>query len=86
MTYTEKIAVSLPKPIAERARRAVRRGYAASVSAYVAAALEQKIKLDELSILLAEMLAESGGPLTKTEARAFDRELGVRPKKRSGRR
>ncbi len=80
MTRTEKIAVSLPKPIAERARRAVRRGQAASVSAYVAAALEEKVKLDDLSTLLDEMLAESGGPLTAAERRAADRVLGVAAK------
>src|SRR5687768_16698747 len=43
MTSTLKIAVSLPRQVAERARRAVRRGHAASVSAYVAAALEEKV-------------------------------------------
>lgn len=74
---TAKIAVSLPKHVAERARRAVRSGRAASVSAYVAAALEEKVKLDELSTLLDEMLAESGGPLTVAERRAADRALGA---------
>ncbi|HEY6559935.1 MAG TPA: hypothetical protein VI072_21775 [Polyangiaceae bacterium] len=86
MTTTEKIAISLPKNVAERARQAVRRGRAASVSAYVAAALEEKAKLDELSTLLAEMLAESGGPLTKAEKLAADRALGVSGKKPRGRR
>jgi hypothetical protein len=47
------------------------------VSAYVADALEEKVKLDELSQLLDEMLAESGGPLTAAERRAADRALGV---------
>jgi Arc/MetJ-type ribon-helix-helix transcriptional regulator len=84
MTSTTKIAVSLPKLVAERARRAVRKGYAASVSAYVASALEEKVKLDELSTLLDEMLAESGGPLTPAERRAADRALGA-GKKRSRR-
>lgn len=74
---SEKIAVSLPKSIAERARRAVRQGRALSVSAYVASALEEKAKLDELAALLDEMLAESGGPLTRAERRAADRALGV---------
>lgn len=74
---TEKIAVSLPKPVAERARRAVRQGRAASVSAYVASAIEEKAKLDELSALLEEMLVESGGPLTSAERRAADRALGI---------
>ena len=73
MNGTEKIAVSLPKGVAERTRRAVRQGRAPSVSAYVAAALEEKAKLDELSALLDEMLAESGGPLTAAERRAADR-------------
>jgi Arc/MetJ-type ribon-helix-helix transcriptional regulator len=82
MNGTEKIAVSLPKGVAERARRAVRRGRAPSVSAYVAAALEEKAKLDELSALLDEMLAESGGPLTPAERRAADRALGVSAKAR----
>jgi Arc/MetJ-type ribon-helix-helix transcriptional regulator len=80
---TEKIAVSLPRGLAHRARQAVRRGHAASVSAYVAAALEEKIKLDELSTLLDEMLAETGGPLTPAERDAADRALGVgRPNRR----
>ncbi len=78
MNTSEKIAVSLPRGLAARARRAVRQGRAASVSAYVAAALEEKVKLDELSALLDEMLAESGGPLTPAERRAADRALGVR--------
>jgi Arc/MetJ-type ribon-helix-helix transcriptional regulator len=81
MTTTEKIAVSLPKHIAERTRRAVRRGHAASVSAYVAAALDEKSKLDELGRLLSEMLDETGGPLTAAEMRAADRALGLPAKK-----
>ena len=86
MTRTEKIAVSLPKQVAERARLAVRRGHAASVSAYVATALEEKVKLDDLSTLLAEMLEETGGPLTAAERRAADRELGVAGKSRTKKR
>ncbi len=81
MTSTEKIAISLPKGIAERTRSAVRRGHAASVSAYVVKALEEKVKLDELSTLLTEMLEESGGPLTAAEERAADRALGIAGKK-----
>lgn len=80
MTNSVKIAVSLPAQVAERARRAVRKGYARSVSAYVASALEEKAKLDELATLLSEMLAESGGPLSAAERRAADRALGVATK------
>ncbi len=80
----EKIAVSLPPQAAESARRAVRRGRAPSVSAYIAEAIEEKTKLEELAALLDEMLAASGGPLTATERRAADRALGV-PRKKSPR-
>lgn len=86
MTTTEKIAVSLPKRIAERARSAVRLGRAASVSAYVAAALEEKAKLDDLDSLLREMLEESGGPLTASEVKLLDQALGIEPKKSRSRR
>lgn len=65
-----KIAVSLPPELVERARAEVEAGRAASVSAYVAAALEQKVLLDDLGSLLDEMLAESGGPLSAAERRA----------------
>ena len=88
MTSVQKIAVSLPKEAVAGARRAVRSGRAKSVSAYVADALEEKVKLDDLAQLLDEMLAESGGPLTAAERRAADRALGVRkqpPRKRQAR-
>jgi Arc/MetJ-type ribon-helix-helix transcriptional regulator len=88
MTTTYKIAVSLPKQVAERARRAIKRGSAASMSAYVSTALEEKIKMDDLSTLLAEMLEESGGALTAAERRAADRALGLtaKPARRTRRR
>jgi Arc/MetJ-type ribon-helix-helix transcriptional regulator len=75
MTRT-KIAVSLPSELVEQAQRAVAEGRAPSVSAYVAKALEEQAKLDDLGSLLEEMLAESGGPLTAAERRAADRALG----------
>ena len=57
---TAKIAVSLPYELVARARRAVESGVAESVSAYVATALEEKGKLDDLEGLLREMLEETG--------------------------
>jgi Arc/MetJ-type ribon-helix-helix transcriptional regulator len=78
----EKIAVSLPDGTADRARKAVRLGRATSVSAYVAAAIEEKAKLDDLAALLDEMLSETGGPLTAAEKRAADRELGISPRRK----
>ena len=77
MTSFEKIAVSLPAHAAKSARRAVRQGRATSVSAYIAKAIEEKAKLDDLAALLDEMLAESGGPLTAAERREADRALGI---------
>ena len=73
---TTKIAVSLRAELVEHAQRAVAEGRARSVSAYVAAALEEKAKLDDLASLLDEMLAETGGPLTSRERKAADQALG----------
>lgn len=67
MTPREKIAVTVPAELVGRAREAVKKGRAASVSAYVTAALEERVKLDELDEMLAEMLAETGGPMTDEE-------------------
>jgi len=85
MTSFEKLAVSLPSQAAESARRAVRRGHAASVSAYIAAAVHEKAKLHDLAELLDEMLAESGGPMTAAERRTADRALGASRKPRKAR-
>jgi len=76
MTKQSKIAVSLPTELVQQARRAVSDGRASSVSAYVAAALEERAKIDDLALLLEEMLAETGGPLTPEECDAADRALG----------
>jgi Arc/MetJ-type ribon-helix-helix transcriptional regulator len=71
-----KIAVSLPEELVQQARLAVKVGRAESVSAYVASALAEKARLDDLAAMLDEMLAESGGPLTRREIREADRALG----------
>ena len=75
MTTRAKIAVSVPAELVAQAQRAVTTGRASSVSAYVAQALEEKGKLDDLAALLDEMLAETGGPLTAAERRGADRAL-----------
>ncbi len=76
-----KVAVSLPRETFQRAKRAVRRGRAASLSAYVTAALEQKATLDELDDLLNEMLAETGGPMTRAEQKKIDRLISGPPRR-----
>jgi Arc/MetJ-type ribon-helix-helix transcriptional regulator len=77
-----KIAVTLPPALVAQARRAVRAGRADSVSAYIAAALEEKSKLDDLAEMLTDMLAETGGPLTESERRAADDALGLTRRRR----
>jgi Arc/MetJ-type ribon-helix-helix transcriptional regulator len=84
MTTTAKLAISLPRRLAEGARRAVKRGRSSSVSAYIAAAVEEKTKMDDLAALLDEMLADSGGPLTAKERSAADAALGLRTRRRTG--
>jgi len=77
-----KIAVTLPPELVAQARRAVRQKRAESVSAYVAAALEEKAKVDRLADMLTEMLAETGGPITDQERLAADEALGADPRAR----
>ncbi len=73
---TAKIAVSLPSELVDQARAAVAQGRAASVSAYVAEALEDKVLTDDLASMLDAMLAVTGGPMTKRERRTADVILG----------
>lgn len=73
-----KIAVTLPQPLLAKAKRAVKEGRAESVSAYVTAALEEKTMLDDLRVMLDEMLAETGGPMSAAERREAERMLGLR--------
>jgi Arc/MetJ-type ribon-helix-helix transcriptional regulator len=81
MTRYEKIAVSLPSRAAESARRAVKQGRAPSVSAYIAAAIEEQEKRASLDELLDKWLEESGGPPNAAERRWADRVLGSKPKR-----
>lgn len=74
MTAKAKIAVTLPKELVEAARSAVQAGRAPSVSAYVARALDERAKLDDLDGLLAEMLTETGGAISDAERAKIDRE------------
>jgi Arc/MetJ-type ribon-helix-helix transcriptional regulator len=80
MTRYEKIAITLPLRAAENVRRAVRAGKAPSVSAYIAAAVEERTNKETLRDLLNEMLAETGGPTTPAERRQAEIQYGVRPR------
>lgn len=75
MTRYTKIAISLPLRAAESVRRAVKAGEAASVSAYIVQAIEEKAKKETMREFLDEMLEETGGPTTPEERKEIDRLL-----------
>jgi Arc/MetJ-type ribon-helix-helix transcriptional regulator len=64
-----KIAVSVPKEVLARARLAVKRGKAASLSAYVTLALDEMDRAEEqFDAHLDEALERTGGPVTPEES------------------
>ncbi len=82
-----KVAISLPKAVLARARAAVKRGDAPSLSAYVSRIIEEKTSEDDLMAMLEQMLEETGGPLTPEEVAWADGVLGITPEvRRKGRR
>jgi post-segregation antitoxin (ccd killing protein) len=70
---TEKLAISIPDELAEDARRAVTIGQAASVSGYVATAMEHYRARKTLDEWLDDVDAELGPP--SPEASAWARRL-----------
>jgi antitoxin ParD1/3/4 len=73
---TTKLTISVPDELAAEARDAVRAGKAASVSGYIAAAIECYRKAQVLDEFFAEMYAEVGPPSAEDYARARA-ELGL---------
>lgn len=69
---TTKIAVSLPDDLVAAARDAVANGRAASVSAFVAGAIEDHGRYEDLATLLADMAAEAGPPTEQDRRWARD--------------
>ena len=63
------IAVMLPSALVKHIQAAVRERRASSVSAYIAAAVKDRAKLEDLKVMLEKLLVEAGGPL-KTRKRA----------------
>ena len=63
-----KIAITLPADQLERVRRAVKRGRADSVSAYIAQALERQDREETLADLLRDLVALHGEPNRKEKA------------------
>ena len=71
-----KIAVSLSQDTIDDLHRAVDEGRAASASAFVDEAVREKLDRSAFGALLAEMLEETGGPLTEQEIAEADARLG----------
>ncbi len=69
---TTKLAISLPDELVADARRAVADGRSASVSAFVAEAIVERRRYEDLSELLDEMAAEAGSPTDADRAWARD--------------
>ena len=59
---SSKIAISVPSKLVSRIRRAVARGQARSVSAYVTQAVEARTQSDDLLELLEQMDRDHGKP------------------------
>ena len=66
MTVT-KVTVSLDPDVADRAKRDVAAGRAKSLSSWLNEAAKARIEREELEIVLAELLDETGGPATEAE-------------------
>jgi Arc/MetJ-type ribon-helix-helix transcriptional regulator len=75
----EKIAISLPLRAAEHVRRAVKRGEAPSVSAYITSAIEERAKQSSLRDMIDEALEATGGPMTPEEHAWVEYVMGPRP-------
>ena len=70
---TAKVALSIPEDVLEDARREVAAGRAKSLSAFVSAAMDEKLRRDELTAILDAMDAEHGRP--SKAARAWARRV-----------
>jgi Arc/MetJ-type ribon-helix-helix transcriptional regulator len=71
MRTTERLTITVPGELAQRARQAVQEGRAESVSGYVADALERAANLEHYHRLEGRRLAESGVPDVDTFVKAL---------------
>jgi hypothetical protein len=84
---TRKIAITVPAELLLRAKEKVRAQQAGSLSAYISGAIKTRLMHDDLDALFAELLLETGGPLTAREIERADKRLGLlsKPKATRGR-
>lgn len=72
-TTCDKLAITLPHEVAEAVRSKVRAGDAASVSVFIARAVQEKVENDHLQDILDEVFREQ--PMTDEERGWADRLL-----------
>jgi hypothetical protein len=75
----KKIAITVPEKTLAAARRAVKSGKAANLSAYFSRAVEKQTMNDDLETMLDEWAEETGGPLTAAEKAWADAALDGKP-------
>ena len=63
-----KIAITLSPPLLAKVRSAVKRGRAASVSAFVSQALEQSVREESLAELVKDLIEAHGEPTREEKA------------------
>jgi hypothetical protein len=71
-----KVAVTIPADVLEAAKKEVEAGHAASLSALVSEAVDEKLRRNELAALLDALDAEHGRP--GKEARAWAKRVLAR--------
>jgi hypothetical protein len=71
----EKVAISLPRDTAQRARAEAQARGEPSLSAFVTAAVEEKLERDDLRAVLEEVFR--GEPMSDEERTWADRALGL---------
>jgi Arc/MetJ-type ribon-helix-helix transcriptional regulator len=80
MTARTKIAVSLPSELVGAAKQAVAKGLAPNVSAYVARAMEEQAKLDDLDasvVLCARSRHQRGVTSDPDDMHRLDPKIGL---------
>lgn len=69
--HSQRITVTMPEEVAQSAREAVAAGESPSLSAFVAEAIQEKVKRETLRELLDEIEREIGPPGPEAEAWAL---------------
>lgn len=72
-----KVTVSLDPAVADRAKQDVAAGRAKSVSSWLNQAARAHVEREDLGVVLAELIDETGGPPTQAELAAAETRLAV---------